>query len=156
MAVCLGLLRRHPNILWMADKRTEQVRQVLRLLNDVGVTLNFKKCRFFTNLIDYPGHDIRPGRLEGLAWTSNAVQDLENQTNLAEIRSFFALRIVFGPIVPTITGAAAPLKRKLQEGQQPTFPCLSDGEITDLETLKEKLIEPPVLVIQRSQADNTV
>lgn len=37
------------------DEYIEHVQQVLTLLNDVGVTLNFEKCKFFTNVIDYLG-----------------------------------------------------------------------------------------------------
>lgn len=85
MAVCLGLLSRHPIFLRTADKNTEHVRQVLTLLNDAGVKDYLKKCKFFTNRIDYFGHDIRPGQLEGSTWTIDALQDLENPTNLTEI-----------------------------------------------------------------------
>lgn len=45
---------------------------------------------------------------------------------------------------------------KLRKGQRQTFNGLADDEISALETLKVKLVEPPVLALSRSQRAYTV
>ena len=40
------------------------MREVLRLLHTVGVSLKLAKCAFFDTSVTYLRHAIRPGRLE--------------------------------------------------------------------------------------------
>lgn len=58
--------------------------------------------------------------------------------------------------VTNIFCVAAPFNKKLQKGQPKSFDGLSDKEITALETLKWKLIEPLVLAPPRTKGDYTV
>lgn len=58
------------------DDHVEHVQQILTLLNATGVTVNLRKCDFFTNGIDYLGDVIPPGLLKVLARTTDAVHGL--------------------------------------------------------------------------------
>lgn len=51
---------------------------------------------------------------------------------------------------------ASPLNKKLRKGQLRTFDELADDEITDLETLKVKLLEPLEFALPLSQSDHTL
>lgn len=104
-----------------ADKHIEHVRRVLTLLIDVDMTLNLKKCEFITNRIDYLGNDIRPGRVELLTQTIDAVQGLEHTTSLRDLRSFLWYCNVLPRFVPEFTCVAPPINKKLQEGGLQTF-----------------------------------
>lgn len=72
----------------LPNERIDQVRQVLTLLRNAGVTLKLRKCEFFTNSIDFLGHVIRPGQLEVSSHTVDVIRDLKPPTNFTELRSF--------------------------------------------------------------------
>lgn len=64
------------------EEQIKSVRQVLSLLDDAGMMLTLNKCDFFTMCIDHLGCVIRPGILEVLMRTTEAVQGLEHLTDL--------------------------------------------------------------------------
>lgn len=90
---------------------TEQVRRVLRIPYTAGVTPKLKKCKLFTETIDYFRHVIRPGRLELAEHTANDVVKLELPTTRTELRSFLGPRNVKRCFVPKFARFAAPLTR---------------------------------------------
>lgn len=96
------------------DEHNENVRQVMTLLNDAGVTLNLNKCKFFANFIDYVGHVLNPGHLEVVTRTIYAVLRFEHPTNLTEFRSFLGLCNGIPRIVSSFAYIAAPLNEKIR------------------------------------------
>lgn len=101
----------------------EHVRQELRSVNDVCVTLNAKKCEFFPSRIDYPNQDTHTGRIDVLKRTIDAVRKLEQPTTSMELQSLPELCSVSQHFVPNFARVATPRKMKLQNGQLQT----SDG-----------------------------
>lgn len=71
--IFLNLLKEH-----FAD-----VRKVSTLLNNTGVTVELRKCRFFTETTEYLGHIIRQRRFEIASRTTDAVRGLKTPKNLA-------------------------------------------------------------------------
>lgn len=60
----------------------DHVQQVLKFLNNAGVSINIKKCEFFTNCLDYLRHFICSRRLEVSTAMLDAVGRLEYPTSL--------------------------------------------------------------------------
>lgn len=60
----------------LAANYIEQVRRVLRLLYEAGVTPKLKKCRLFAENMDYIGRVIRLTRLELAEHTTDALAKL--------------------------------------------------------------------------------
>lgn len=46
------------------DEHIHHVEDILTTVGEAGVTVNFKKCHFFSNYVDYLGHIIKPVRLK--------------------------------------------------------------------------------------------
>lgn len=117
------------------------VRKILRLLNDVYVTLNPKKYKFFTNHKDYLGHVILPGCLK--VWTRmfQAVRTLEQPTNLTEPRSWLGISFICRCFAPLLGHVASPLNKKISETAAADLWRPIQRRNKALETLKAKLIE---------------
>lgn len=47
-----------------AVEHLDEIRSVLQLFSEAGVTLKLEKCHFFTNTVDCLGLFIRPGKLK--------------------------------------------------------------------------------------------
>lgn len=126
----------------MVEEHINHVRQVLWLLHYVGVILNLKNCELFTNRVDYLNDLLRPGCLKDSEQTVHAIPELEYPTTLTELRAFSGHCKVHLCFAPNFDLVATPLDQKLFREHWQNFIKLADKEITVLETLKEKLVEP--------------
>lgn len=67
------------------QKHIGHVCKILTLLRDAGVSPKLKKCKFFTEIIDYVGHIICLRRLEVSSHTTDTIRGLIAPTNLTEL-----------------------------------------------------------------------
>ena len=65
------------------------------------------------------------------------------------MRSFLGLCNVYRRFVPNFSRIAKPLNQRLMKGQQTTWGDLNEEEQQACETLKDKLVNPPILVLPR-------
>lgn len=73
-------------IFWRTpEKQIEHICQVLTLLRDRGLKLNFKKFKLLINHIDYLRHVIRPWFVEGSRRKIDVLPGLEHPTNMTEL-----------------------------------------------------------------------
>lgn len=61
------------------------VQTIRTFLYNVGATLELKKCRLFSETIDYPEHDIRPGPVEIALLSTGAIRGAKEPTNITEL-----------------------------------------------------------------------
>lgn len=87
--------------------------------------------------------------------TIEAEREIEHPANLTELRSLLGLYSVFLQFVQTFASVAAPRNMSLSIFQTQNFDGLFDKEVTALKTVIEKLLEPSVLALPRSQRDYT-
>lgn len=59
------------------EQHIGHVRSILKLLNDAGVILRVKKCKFFAEVVDSLGHIILPTLLEIASRTTDAIRGLQ-------------------------------------------------------------------------------
>lgn len=95
------------------DEYIDQVRQVLRLLNDTPLTYQLKKCEFLTNRLYYHGQIIKPGRLGFSSHTVGVTDSLQAPYKITKFCSFLRLCNVFWRILPSSARITATLIRKL-------------------------------------------
>ena len=127
------------------------VDEALTLLRNAGLSLKLGKCRFFSETVDYLGHVIRPGRLGVAEKNTDALRGAPCPTTQTELRSFLGLCNVYRRFVPHFSSLAAPLNAYLTKGKPPLLGKLSDAAISAFETLRKKLLSPPVLALPRSK-----
>lgn len=104
------------------------VKQGLKLLHTTETALKLEKWRFFTDIVEYLGHVIRSRRQLISSRTIDAMKQLKEVRNLAEIRSFLGLYHVFRQFVPNFACIAEPLNWKLQKDQPKEIRALQDKE----------------------------
>lgn len=59
-----------------------------------------KKRKFFAQMFEYLGHVIRPGQLEFIKHTVDAVTKLEHRTTQMKLRYLLSLYTIFSWFVP--------------------------------------------------------
>ena len=129
------------------EDHIEHVRQVLRVLKDVGMSLNLKKCAFFTNHIKYLGHVVRPGTIEVYKAATRCLDGLRPPRTITELRSFLGVCNVYRRSIRRLANIASPLN-ELLEGNPPKnspIPELDERQIRSFEQLKKAVMNPPVL-----------
>ena len=131
------------------EEHIVHVRTVLTLLSKAGISLKLKKCEFFRPSVSYLGHTVRPGKLEVASKTCNAVRQAKPPQTQTELRSFLGLCNVYRRFVPNFARIAAPLNKKLMKDQPTNFETLSAEEYDAFQTLKRRLIEPPILALPK-------
>lgn len=68
---------------------------VLRLLWRAGLLLKLKKWFLLEDSRDLLGHAIQPGRLRKSMKVTEAICELQEPTNVTELKSFLGLFIIF-------------------------------------------------------------
>lgn len=86
----------------------------------------------------------------------NAVRRLDYSSTMMELRSLLGLCNVFRRFMLNFAQIASCLNKKLQKVQSQNFEGLTEDKIAALETLKARIVEPPVLHLPRSQSTYTV
>lgn len=79
----------------MLSDHIEQVRCLLKLLDETEVTLKLKNCKLFAETTSYSGHAFQPSRSKLEKHLTKAVATLENPTIQTELHSFSGLCKVF-------------------------------------------------------------
>lgn len=126
------------------------VAEVLTVLGNAGLSLKLQKCRFFAETVNYLGHVIRPGRLGVAEKNTEALKAAPLPRTQTELRSFLGLCNVYRRFVPRFSAIAAPLNALLCKGMPPNLGCLTPEAIAAFETLRDRLLSPPVLALPRA------
>lgn len=115
------------------------------------MTIQLKKCSFFTDTIDYLSHVIAPNKLHVANYTIKSITVLQYPTTVSKLRSFLRLRIFYRRFVPNFAKIALPLNQKLSKGD-PLQISLEEEEINAVGNLKEKLVAPPLLALPQMKS----
>jgi RNase H-like domain found in reverse transcriptase len=124
---------------------------VLTLLGKAGLSLKLDKCHFLQETVDYLGHVIRPGKLEIATKNTDALRTAQPPRTQTELRSFLGLCNVYRRFVPGFSKIAGPLNQMLRKGESPRLQKLSVEQLHAFESLRDKLLHPPVLALPRKE-----
>lgn len=127
------------------NDHVQDVKEVLSILKEAGLSLNMRKCKFFSRTIDYLGHVVSPGRLQVARKNTVSITSAKYPTTQTEMRSFLGMCNVYRRFVPNFAHVAAPLNKYLMKGQSADLPAPKEEDLDAFESLKEALTSPPVL-----------
>ena len=131
------------------EEHLEHLDTVLGLLAKAGVTLKLNKCHFFREQIEYLGHIIAPGELRVANKTTENVKLLDPPTTKTEVRSFLGMCNVYRRFIKDFATIARPLTSLTKKEVAERWQVLTEEQMHSFETLKEKLVSPPVLALPR-------
>lgn len=145
------------------EDHIQEVDDILRMLGEADVSLNFAKCTFFAKEIVYLGHDIKPGRLEIQKAHTKCLRDTNPPKTVTELRSFLGACNVFRRFIRGNSRIAAPLYNLLAVlppgagGNNSKHPILIEGlALTAFDNLKQALISPPILALPKENAEMSI
>ncbi|GFV84976.1 retrovirus-related Pol polyprotein from transposon 297 [Trichonephila clavipes] len=93
----------------------EYLKIVLQVACDYGLEINFKKCQFLHNKIEFLGHIIENGRLFPSPSKTKAVINYPDLKNTKDVRRFLGLTGYFRKFLPSYSTIAKPLRDLLRK-----------------------------------------
>jgi hypothetical protein len=112
-----------------------------------------KKCPFWLSEVAFLGHVINQQGIAVDPKNVAAVVEWKRPSSVSEIRSFLGLAGYYRRFVPNFSSIAKPLTRLLEKGV--LFVWSSDCEVS-YQTLKNKLVDAPILALPKSGKRFTV
>jgi hypothetical protein len=129
---------------------------VLERLYRAGLSLKLEKCYFCKDTVSYLEHVIRPGKLAVAEKNTLSLRTVQPPSTQSELRSFLGLCNVYRRFVPGFAKIASPLNALLRKGESPQLGPFNKDQLEAFMTLKERLINPPILSLPRSQGQYTL
>jgi hypothetical protein len=126
------------------EEHLNHLEKVLTKLREHRLYAKLSKCELFQTKVEYLGHYISG---EGVAVDQRKVEVIKtwpNPTNLTELRSFLGLASYYRKFVKGFSSIASPLTLLLHKDQPYIWEI---DQQQAFNTLKEKLITAPVLII---------
>lgn len=116
------------------------------MLENVEVTIKVKKYRFSTETCDSFEYVVRPGRSKIASHNMDGIRGVQTSTNLKELCFFLELCICFYDSSRHLQFTAS-VNKNLRQDKPTTFGYLNDEKTQSLDSMKEALTSPTVLVI---------
>ena len=129
-----------------AEEHDRNLTEVLRRIQDAGLTLNPKKCCFLRNSVDYLGHQISAEGIKALPDKLETVQNWPLPRSQKELQSFLGLANYYRRFVQGYSQIAAPLHRLTEKAAKRNFNWGPEQDEA-FEQLKQKLCEAPILTL---------
>jgi hypothetical protein len=128
----------------------QHVNEAINLLGSAGFLLKLSKWHFFKEAFDYLRHVIRPGKFAVAKKNTVALRNAPSPSTQTELRSVLGLCNVYRRFVSRFAAITAPLTSLLGKGTPPRLGTLSAQQINAFNTLRDKLLSPPVLSLPRT------
>ena len=97
------------------DEHLSNLRQVLHVLRDSGLTLRKSKCFFFREEVTYCGYVVGKDGVRPMPSNVEAVKNAPAPTNVTELRSFLGMVNYYHAYMPNLATATEPLHRLLRK-----------------------------------------
>lgn len=94
-----------------AEKDLDLLDMVLKFLSEAGFKLNFKKCSFLKQSINFLGHEVGPNGLSPGFPKVKSIEKFKQPTNTHEICQFLGLAGYFRKIIKNFAIIALPLTK---------------------------------------------
>lgn len=122
---------------------------VLRTASECGLLLNWEKCRFLQEEVEYLGYKVKRGRIRPSENKTNAVMRFPEPTNVKQVQGFLSLKGYFRKFIPRYSLIARPLTDLLKENVEFQFAA---REREAFQQLKAILSDQPVLRLYNVKA----
>ena len=124
------------------DQALTNLVQVFECLRQAGLRLKPSKCSLFQNSVKFLGHVVSKDGVACDPEKIDCVRDWETPKCVTEVRSFVGFASYYRRFIPHFAHIAAPLVRLTEKNTKFYW---DDSCVEAFNTLKEKLIEAPVL-----------
>ena len=119
----------------------ERLREVLRRLQEAGLTLN-EKCEFNKTSIRFLGHSIDSSGIHADGPKLEAIQHFPDPTNTTELRRLTGMGNQLDKLVPNLAQLSAPMRYLLKADVQWQW---GDAQAESFERVKQALTSPTAL-----------
>ena len=119
-------------------------------LRQTAVTLKLRKCSFSQPKVDYLGNIITPGKPSVTVDNSKAFSKAVFPRTITQLRSFLGAANVYRRFVEKYYDIARPLNSMLRKDEEPEWENPTDELTRAFETLKTRLISPPILALPKA------
>lgn len=126
------------------DQGFQKLEEILKLIQDAGLTLKLSKCRFFDREIEYLGYEVSADGIRPSQRKIAAVRDFPMPTNIHELRQFLGLASYFRRFVKGFGEIARSLTKLLKKDVPWQWTVDQDNSF---KSLKSRLIERPLLAL---------
>lgn len=130
------------------EENLQILKEVLRQLKRYGFVLNFNKCCFLKNSVEYLGYILTKDGITMSQRHTEAVRNFPVPTKQVEVQRFLGLCNYFRKFVPKYTDKARPLQNLLRKSIEFHF---DENCLDAFNLLKEKLTSFPVLKLYNPQ-----
>lgn len=141
--ICLGILRRYPNLQHVVCY-LEHVATVLEILRRDNCQAKMSKCAFAQEQVAYLGHVISAAGVATDELKIQTIRDWIQPTNLKEFRGFLGMSGYYQKFIRHYAIISQPLTALLKKG---TLFVWTDATEAAFQALKQALISAPVLVL---------
>jgi len=132
------------------DENLETLKETLILLKQYGFEVNYNKCLFLKNKIEFLGYVITHNEATLSPRHTDAISKFKQPTNVHEVQRFLGLTGYFRRFIKDFSLKARPLQNLLREDTKFVF---DEACIKSFKLLKEELIAYPVLALYNPAAE---
>lgn len=126
------------------EEALRRLKMILKIAEDHGLQLNWQKCSFLCQTIEYLGYEISEGKIKPIKTKINAVASFPEPKSIKQVQSFLGLSGYFRKFIPNYASIARPLTDLLKKEANFKFGI---EERISFNALKKALSEQPVLRI---------
>lgn len=127
----------------------ENLRVILKIASESGLSVNWKKCRFLQTRVEFLGHIIENGRIYPSEKKIEAVRKFPEPNGVKQVQSFLGLSGYFRKFIPKYSFIARPLTNLLKANAKFRF---GEEEKRAFICLKNTLCDKPVLRLYKANA----
>lgn len=126
------------------EKAIEDLRRVFEVLRQEGLTLNYEKCAFLKEAVNYLGFEVSGGAVRPGNAKIDAVKNFPTPVNVLQVRQFIGLTGYFRHFVRDYARIAQPLTNLTRK----SVPwCWEEEQENAFQCLKVKLSTRPILTL---------
>ncbi|XP_033318399.1 uncharacterized protein K02A2.6-like [Bombus bifarius] len=132
------------------EEAWERLQMVIELAEQYGLIINWGKCRFLQQEIEYLGYIVSKNTIRPSTHKTRAVANFPKPTSVKKVQSFLGLTGYFRKFIRGYAKIAKPLTDLLKKEVKFQF---GDREVEAFEILKTALVNEPVLKLYRMGAE---
>jgi hypothetical protein len=139
---CIGYLDDILIYLDNLEQHCQHVKMILRMVEEVGLTLKASKCKFHTNKTEYLGYIISPTGIKMDPEKVRAVAEWREPTNVKGVQSFLGFTNFYRRFIRDVSKITALLTRLTRTDTPWGW---DDDAQAALEELKKAMVSEPIL-----------
>ena len=126
------------------EQHDKRLIAVLERLADANVTLNLEKCKFSTDKVEFLGHVIGKDGVQIDPTKVEAVTQMGEPTDIAQLRQFLGMVNKVGKYIPSLADITKPLRDLLSKNNAWLW---TEAQQKAFDEVKKALVSAPTLAL---------